>query len=741
MYSEAVDRTRPQQAFRYRDFKIDKSQSLGHGAYGAVYKAKCDLLPAAAKILHPTILDPSDPGLERIMQRFYQECALLEGIRHPNIVQYLGLAVDPESRLPVLLMELLDESLTKLLQRSQRSLPYYVQVDICHDIALAVAYLHWNDIIHRDLSSNNVLIIAGRRAKVTDFGMSKLAGTAPTMTPLTMCPGTVAYMPPEALEEPPRYTNKLDCFSEGVIMIQVCTRLWPEPGPRTKAVPFPASPTGMIQMPVLEPERRKNHIDMIDCSHPLLPIAVDCLSYQEKERPSSEELCQRLDGLKQNAQYGESVRQEQNDISELERQIEEITNGREAANVYQLQEEIIQLQEQVHELKQQLEEQKQVTVEITDKRTTYSLEDQTQTEQQSSPHSIQPSSEMMPIHKLIKKCIASSISDISEAVSSAVPAAAASIGQSSTVKGKWQEGEKVPRKMARGAAVVSGNRAYFMTCGGETYSYSYFTRTWSELPRYPCWDSSLAVVNGLLTAIGGRGPRNKLFSLITRLVESSRAKPVKQRRCDKSKDSPPSTDRKWVEHYPPMPTKRSHTTAITTQDHLIVAGGVSRANRLNTVEVMNTQTLVWSTAAKLPQPGYSATATICGDRLYILGGFGEYKHTKSVLTCSLTKLLLTCSVKPLDSVWTFVSDAPVYHSTCAAVDGELIAVGGEDENGKTTTAIHEYNPTTDMWNFVMDMPTARKLCLVIVLPPNEVIVVGGDVGAMMYTDKVEIVHL
>ena len=71
-----------------------------------------------------------------------------------------------------------------MLKRSQQSLAYYVQVDICHDIALAIAYLHSNDIIHRDLSSNNVLMIAGRRAKVTDFGMSKLAGAARSMTPL-----------------------------------------------------------------------------------------------------------------------------------------------------------------------------------------------------------------------------------------------------------------------------------------------------------------------------------------------------------------------------------------------------------------------------------------------------------------------------------------------------------------------------------------------------------------------------
>ena len=190
---------------------MDKSHPLGHGCFGTVYKAKCDQLPCAAKLIHATILDRTDPGADELTRKFEQKYAFLESIRHPCIVQYLGMTVDPESRLPVLLMELLDESLTKILERSQQPLPYYVQVDICYDIALAVAYLHSNDIIHRNLSSNNVLIVAGRRAKVSDFGLFSLTdGTAP----LTVAPRTLAYMSPEVLREPPRYTKKPDCFSE-----------------------------------------------------------------------------------------------------------------------------------------------------------------------------------------------------------------------------------------------------------------------------------------------------------------------------------------------------------------------------------------------------------------------------------------------------------------------------------------------------------------------------------------------
>ena len=230
--------------FCYRTVQLIKTEPLGTGSYGAVYKARCDDLPCAGKILHPTLFQSNDPGAMTIMRRFQQECSFLRAIRHPNIVQYLGSYQDPETRLPVLLMELMDDSLTRFLERSQQLLPYHIQVNICHDITLALSYLHSNEIIHRDLSSNNVLLIgAGNRAKVTDFGMAKLFNiNQSAMTPLTMCPGTLAYMSPEALDDPPIYTKKLDTFSFGVLDIQIITRQFPDPGPRNKKVRDPCFP-------------------------------------------------------------------------------------------------------------------------------------------------------------------------------------------------------------------------------------------------------------------------------------------------------------------------------------------------------------------------------------------------------------------------------------------------------------------------------------------------------------------
>ena len=274
----------------YGTFEIFYDEVLGSGSYGMVCKAECGQLPCAAKLLHA----PSTN-----IDKFHQECQVLSTIQHPNIVQYLGTVTDPQSKKPALLMELMDESLTEFLERSSGPLPYDLQLNTCHDIALALSYLHSNGIIHRDLSSNNILLIGeGSRAKVSDFGMSKLIPrqtSAPMTqqlfgTPMTQYPGTIVYMPPEAGTD---YTAKLDCFSFGVLTIQILTRNFPQPYSTHTTlfgqVKIVSSDIGLIHPP----------------SHPLRPVALDCLKYEDTERPSADVLCERLASLKGEPSYTE----------------------------------------------------------------------------------------------------------------------------------------------------------------------------------------------------------------------------------------------------------------------------------------------------------------------------------------------------------------------------------------------------------------------------------------------------
>ena len=152
-----------------------------------------------------------------------------------------------------------------------------------------------------------LLIGAGVRAKVTDFGMSKLISLNPRFTPLTACPGTPAYMSPEALQEPPIYTEKLDCFQAGVLMVQIITRKFPDPGPSINQVRDTRSPTGWIKMPVLEITRRDNHLRLVTTTHPMFSLAVDCLKDTDTERPSAQQICHCLSALKETPQYRQSL--------------------------------------------------------------------------------------------------------------------------------------------------------------------------------------------------------------------------------------------------------------------------------------------------------------------------------------------------------------------------------------------------------------------------------------------------
>jgi len=311
-------RRKPKQEFHYDEVKLFEDQEIGSGSYGKICKAVCDGLPCAAKLLHPALFVYNDPS-NILLRQFDKECEVLGAMKHPCIVQYLATYLHPDTGQLILLMERMDESLTKFLERSQTPVPYHIQVGIGHDVALALSYLHSNSILHRDLSSNNVLLIAGSRAKVTDFGMSKLVESQqmsnPHMKKMTLCPGCPLYMPPEAFKVPPVYSEKLDVFSYGVLVVQIMTRKFPSIKSKSDAS-------------ISEVERRKLDINSIPANHPLLPLALSCLKDRDSKRPTASFLCSRLAVLKEAPEYSESVEEalkKDEDVAMLRQALEEAT--------------------------------------------------------------------------------------------------------------------------------------------------------------------------------------------------------------------------------------------------------------------------------------------------------------------------------------------------------------------------------------------------------------------------------
>ena len=717
----------------FKAVQLFKHQILGIGSYGKVCKAECDGLVCAAKLMHETLFDPTikvDSALQKEhrqpMRRFEQECDFLSAVRHPNIVQYLGVYQDPDTYFPVILMELMDDSLTRYLESSTRPIPYHIQIDISHDIALALVFLHSNGIVHRDLSSNNVLLIGNMRAKVTDFGMARLGELNPKATHLTftMCPGTDVYMPPEAVKDKPVYTEKIDCFSFGVLAVQVMTRLFPQPGDRRKEIEI--EHVGLVEKRICERERRQSHIRKIEKSHPLLVIALKCLNDKYIDRPSAHELCTEIALLKRNPEYNRSisVAHEKNKLEQ-----DDIEERKESLSLHQYAEQIKDLQSQIVCLQATLKDKDKIIaaklLEIEQLKKQHSKV--IQLENREKDDAVEE-----PKRKLNGEL---HVEDKNSMKRLQNPQIAESDSECNiTIKLQWKEGLKAPCKMSRQFsgmvdAVVGDDVVYVME-GTHVYAYLASSSTWSQLPNSTFTSCSAAIIDSLLTLIGGvcdDNIINKLFSLTMK-----------------------GDTMKWTEEFPPMPTKRWGASALGIETALIVAGGQgenAEIDMLTTIEVMNKQTRHWSwTAVDLPQPAVFATLLRLGDQVYMLGGYDKnIDSINSGYMCRLSGLLRPCSTKSLSletsnktDVWSSVSDVPVKHSTYVIFCGQLLAIGGVDSYSKSTTAVFSYNTSTNIWEVVSHMGLPQQRCFAALLPGNQLMVMGGETDTEQKTNSMEI---
>ena len=744
--------------FEFCIVELFKEDTLGTGSYGGVCKAKCDGLPCAAKIMHPTLFDLRDPGTVSYLERFEEECRLLGLARHPNVVTYLGTYRDPETRFPVLLMELCDESLCRFLEHSPRPVAYHIQLNIARDIALALVYLHLNGLTHRDLTGNNVLLIAGSRAKVTDFGMSRLTSVNPRMTPLTLCPGNMCYMSPEALEEPPSYTTKLDVFSFGVILIQIMTRQFPDPGPRFKSITVPGHPDARVPAP--ETERRASHLKLIADAHPLKVVAIHCLKDKERERPRAQQLNDTLSEMKQAPEYTESLQQSQasmrgeREVDSLRRQIrdlqqqvstyqEEIQQKEQAIDQklrkneqlqFEMSVQIQRLQQQLHDQRLSTEaktrEVQQVRSLLQDKERDLQAKDRELQrkvrELQEKAGTLRTSEQLVP-QTLKKKDRAIRPLPISashrerqqlqrlERVRPPPSSDKMTVSAVDISKLRWEDGKQPLQRMVRGSAAVDGNIIYINSVGSHNvYSCQVISsqqQQWSTLSDHQYVNSCLVVIDGILTSVGGGRDDKYINSLLSLRGE------------------------KWSKVYPAMPTPRSETVSLTTQHILIVAGGFGGKRNVDIVEVMDIPTRQWSTASPLPHPFGWGSGTICGDKLYLAGGYVRVgESTKSVLTCSVSDLLSppppgarlrSLSIANKTGVWQRARDLPITKCTVITLGGHLLAIGGRDISGRDTSAVHCYDNHTNSWHVVSEIKEPQSRCLAAALPEDQLLVVGG----------------
>ena len=266
------------------------------GAYGFVFKVTVQGVERIGKKLHSLFINKVS-GREKqvVTSRFMDECVILSKLRHPNIVQFIGVHYGRRGKTDLtLIMECVSSDMQEFLE-GHPNLPLPVKLSILLDVSYGLVYLHeWDPntpIVHRDLTARNVLITDKCQAKIADLGMAKVVDIQAQMTDShTRNPGQMYYMPPEALMEKASCTPKLDIFSFGHLTLFTVNQEFPKVYDITQTSDI----SKMQKQGTIQRFKRKTALDRVGEDHCLYSVITDCLSDQPENRPTTRVLNNRM---------------------------------------------------------------------------------------------------------------------------------------------------------------------------------------------------------------------------------------------------------------------------------------------------------------------------------------------------------------------------------------------------------------------------------------------------------------
>ncbi len=267
--------------------------------------------------------------------------------------------------------------------------------------------------------------------------------------------------------------------------------------------------------------------------------------------------------------------------------------------------------------------------------------------------------------------------------------------------------KQLPIRMSDAQAVIYRGRLY--VGGGETPTgdsnfticiYNFTPDTWDTI-KGPARLTALAVYQGHLVLAGGIPPTSYVSTNRLWLTNSDQ--------------------HTWKQTIPPMPTPTLAATAIATDKHLIISGGISD-DYLDIVQVYNgTQ---WALAHPLPTHCCFIQSTYHNDTYYLIGG-----HGKQVFSTSLHSLIQSAyQTKTTDAtpptVWNTL-DTPYQSFSIAVLRSELVAIGGEDYS--ITPSLRIYSHQHHTWETMYSaLPQPLYRTCSITLPTGELMVIGGE---------------
>ena len=265
-----------------------------------------------------------------------------------------------------------------------------------------------------------------------------------------------------------------------------------------------------------------------------------------------------------------------------------------------------------------------------------------------------------------------------------------------------KRGKDTPAEMCRGSAAAADGKCYFISHEDTNIRvYDAAKDDWFSLRQSLYKETSLAIIGGLPTTVGGEAPNDR-YEHTNRLHSLS--------------------NRRWTEKFPSMTVdpalgvdnKKCNATVVQTGSLLIVIGGQNNNGYQKRVDVLDTATSVWSGVHQLPSYCFQGSATICGDVLYVENNNGK------VYRCLVDDLM--DGSKPAASVWTPIADPRAgSYCTLSSLSGQLVAIGG-----KESRSIDAYNSENDCWYEIGLMGFSRARPLVAQLSKSKLVVVGGS---------------